>query len=285
MEFALTAMRALLFLAVTVLVDPLGVGPAAAQGKLDARYTASLAGIPIGRGAWVIDISNGKYVAAASGMTVGLVRLFASGQGSGAARGSVRNGHFNPSTYASSIVYDQRAEDLRIVLQNGTVKDVSINPQPPPHPDRIPVPDAHRRGVVDPMTAALIRVAGRDDPVSAEACQRTIAIFDGRMRYDLKLAFKRLESVRAHRGYEGPVVVCAVQFFPMSGYVPHRHSIIYLKDLRDAEVWLAPVAGTRVLVPYKFLLPTSFGLGVLEATQFVSAPSAGRATPTSASVD
>jgi hypothetical protein len=278
-------MRALLLLAVAVLVDLPGVGPAAAQGKLDARYTASLAGIPIGRGAWVIDISNGKYIAAASGMTVGLVRLFASGQGSGAARGSVRNGNLNPSTYASSIIYDQRSEDLRIVLRNGSVKDVSISPQPPPHPDRIPVPDAHRRGVVDPMTAALIRVSGRGDPVSAEACQRTIAIFDGRMRYDLKLSFKRFESVRAHRGYQGPVVVCAVQFLPMSGYVPHRHSIIYLRRLHDAEVWLAPVTGTRVLVPYKFLLPTPVGLGVLEATQFVSAPSAGRATPTSARID
>ena len=284
-EFALVATRAFLLLAVAVLVDLLGVDLVAAQGKLDARYTASLGGIPIGRGAWVIDIANGQYTAAASGMTVGLVRLFASGQGSSASRGSVRNGNLYPSTYASNIIYDQRVEDLRIVLQNGTVKDVSINPPPPPHPDRIPVPDAHRRGVVDPMTAALMRVSGRGDPVSAEACQRTIAIFDGRMRYDLRLSFKRFEAVRANRGYEGPVAVCAVQFFPMSGYVPHRHSIVYLRGLRDAEVWLAPVAGTRVLVPYKFLLPTPFGMGVLEATQFVSAPSTGRATPTSARID
>jgi hypothetical protein len=285
--FARIAARGLLLAVVAVMVDLLGVGLAAAQGKLDARYVASLGGIPIGRGAWVIDIANGRYTAAASGTTIGLVRLFASGQGSGAARGSIRKGNLNPATYASNILYDQRPEDLRIVLQGGTVKDVSINPPPPPHPDRIPVPDAHRRGVVDPMTAALMRVPGEGNPVSAEACQRTIAIFDGRMRYDLKLSFKRFEAVRANRGYEGPVAVCSVQFFPLSGYVPHRHSIIYLKDLRDAEVWLAPIAGTRVLVPYKFLLPTPFGAGALEATQFVSVPSGERArtTPTSARVD
>ena len=286
-KFALTAVRALSLAAVVVMAGLLSMEPAAAQGKLDARYVVSLGGIPIGRGAWVIDIANGRYTAAASGTTVGLVRLFASGQGSGAARGSIRKGILYPATYASNILYDQRPEDLRIVLQGGAVKTVSIDPPPLPHPDRIPVPDAHRRGVLDPMTAALIRVPGEGNPVSAEACQRTVAIFDGRMRYDLKLSFKRFESVHANRGYEGPVTVCAVQFFPLSGYVPHRHAIIYLKDLRDAEVWLAPIAGTRVLVPYKFLLPTPFGTGVLEATQFVSVPSAGQArtTPTSARVD
>lgn len=269
-----------LCLAVAVAVSAgLGAHAALAQGKLDARYSASLAGIPIGRGAWVIDIADGQFTAAASGMTTGLVRLFASGQGSSASRGVVRNGQLVPSTYASNIVAERKAEDLRIVLRGGGVKDVSIDPPTPPHPNRIPVPDAHRRGVLDPMTAALIRVGGSGDTVSAEACNRTIAVFDGRMRYDLKLSFKRFETARAARGYEGPVAVCAVRFAPLSGYVPERPSMIYLKNLTDAEFWLAPVAGTRVVVPYKVLLPTPYGLGVLEATQFVSTPGATRATP------
>ena len=32
--------------------------PAFAQGRLDAQYEATLAGIPVGRGAWTIDISD-----------------------------------------------------------------------------------------------------------------------------------------------------------------------------------------------------------------------------------
>jgi hypothetical protein len=273
------AARALL-LATAFLVDQAVMAPAAAQGKLDARYSASLGGIPIGRGAWVIDISENQYTAAASGMTTGLVRLFASGQGTSASRGLVRSGTLYPSTYASNLVSDQKREDLRVVLQNGAVKDVSITPPILFHPDRIAVPDAHRRGVVDPMTAALIRVNGTGDPLSSHACNRTIPIFDGRMRYDLKLGFKRFEMVRASRGYDGPVAVCSVQFMPLSGYVPQRPSMIYLREVRDAEIWLAPIAGTRVLVPFKFILPTPYGVGVLEASQFVSVPSV-RAAPTS----
>jgi len=65
-------------------------------------------------------------------------------------------------------------------------------------------------------------------------------------------------------------VVCAVYFKPVSGYVPERYAIKYLAALHDAEVWLAPIAGTRVLVPFRFSLPTPVGTGVLEATRFVS---------------
>ena len=44
------------------------------------------------------------------------------------------------------------------------------------------------------------------------------------------------------------------------------------------EVWLVPVAGTRVLVPFRFSVPTPLGLGVLEATQFVSTPLPSKAS-------
>src|SRR5215471_9552233 len=44
-----------------------------AQGKLDAHYVATLAGVPIGKGAWLIEIGDDQFVAAASGMTSGLL--------------------------------------------------------------------------------------------------------------------------------------------------------------------------------------------------------------------
>lgn len=92
-----------------------GRGSAAcAQGKVDARYAASLAGLPIGRGAWVIDIGDDKYLAAASGATAGLMRLFSGGEGTGASRGSVVNGQLVSSSYASSISSSRRVNEVRI---------------------------------------------------------------------------------------------------------------------------------------------------------------------------
>ena len=49
---------------------------AAAQGRLEAEYTASLAGIPIGRGNWVIEISEDQFTATATGGTFGILRVF-----------------------------------------------------------------------------------------------------------------------------------------------------------------------------------------------------------------
>ena len=103
-------------------------------------------------------------------------------------------------------------------------------------------------------------------------------MFDGRLRYDLLSEFKRIETVKTDRGYEGPVVVCALYFQPISGYVPDRPAIKYLSALRDAEVWMAPISGTRFVVLYRFSVPTPIGLGVLQATQFVSVARPPRST-------
>ena len=132
-----------------------------------------------------------------------------------------------------------------------------------------------RRGVLDPMTASLMRVPGVGSTLVPEACQRTLAIFDGRIRYNLRLAFKRMDKVKAQKGYAGPVVVCSIYFSPLGGHIPSRLTIRYLEAQRDMEVWLAPIAGTRVVVPFRAQGPTPIGEAIMEATQFVT-----EATPT-----
>ena len=264
--------------AVAVTIADAHQGLGLAQGKLDARYSVTLGGLPVGRGAWVIDITDDHFSASASGATAGLMRVFASGQGQSASRGAVSGGQLVPSTYASSIVTDQKADEVRMIISSGTVKEFVADPPTVPSPDRVPVTDAHRRGVSDPMTASLMRVPGSGDTFVPQACPRKLAVFDGRMRYDLQLAFKRLDQVKSEKGYQGRVVVCAVYFAPIAGHIPDRAAIKYLAELRDIELWLAPIAGTRVMVPYRASVPTPIGVGVMQATQFVSVPQPGRAT-------
>jgi hypothetical protein len=254
---------------------------ARAQGRLEARYNVTLSGIPLGKGAWVIDIADNQFTAAASGSTSGLLRLFASGQGTGASRGAMVAGRPVPASFAASITTDKKTEDIRMTLGSGVLKGFEMEPPPPPHPDHVPVTDAHRRGVDDPMTASLVRVPGNDDPLGPKACEHVSSVFDGRIRYNLMFAYKRMEQVKAEKGYAGPVVVCAVNFVPLAGYNPDRAAIKYLASQRDMEVWLAPVGSTRVLVPYRLSVPTPVGLGVLQATQFVSVstPHAAAARP------
>ncbi len=255
--------------------------PAHAQGRLDARYVAKLSGIPIGKGAWVVEINEDQFVAAATGGTSGLLRVVASGEGRSSSRGKVANGQLFPAAFASTIVSGKKTDQVRLGLASGTVKEVSIEPEPQPNPDRVPLSDSNRRGVSDPMTASLVRVPGNADPVRAEACDGTVAVFDGQMRYDIKLEFRRIETVKAEKGYQGPAVVCGLHFSPVAGHVPGRAAIKYLVAQRKIEVWLAPIAGTRTLAPFRVSVPTPLGMGTLEATQFET-KSLPRLTPASA---
>ncbi len=244
--------RRAIFLGVIALVVTIADAPqslAFGQGKLDARYVVTLSGLPIGRGAWVIDIGDDYFSAAATGATAGLMQVFASGQGQSVARGTISGGQLVPSTYASRIVTGDKSDEVRMVISAGTVKELAANPPTVASPDRVPVTEAHRRGVSDPMTASLIRVPGNGDTLAPQACQRTLSIFDGRMH-----------------------------FSPIAGYVRDRYAIKYLMQLRDMEMWLAPIAGTRVMVPYRASVPTPIGLGVLQATQFMSMPQPSKAT-------
>jgi hypothetical protein len=243
-------------------------GPAAAQGKLEAHYDVTLAGILVGTGTWAVEILDDQYSATASGGTTGLLKAFAHGTGTGTSQGRVVNGALVPANYTATISSSKKSETIRMSLAGGNVKNFVIEPTPPVDTRRIPVTDAHKRGVFDPMSATLLRVPGTADPLGPEACHATTGIFDGRMRYDLRLGFKRMETVNLEKGYHGPVVVCSISFSPISGYVPDRFAIKYLAAQRNMEVWLAPIAGTRVMVPYRLTIPTLLGTGKLEATQF-----------------
>src|SRR5665213_4535077 len=96
------ALRALVGLALGAALPSLLPHAALAQGRLDARYEATLAGIPVGKGAWTIDISDDTFSAAASGGTSGLLKAFASGSGTGAAQGRVVNGGLVSSSYIAT---------------------------------------------------------------------------------------------------------------------------------------------------------------------------------------
>lgn len=270
-------------LASAVLVTALASGDSGAwaQGSLDARYQVTLGGVSFGKGAWHINVSEDQFTSAVSGTTTGVLRLFSTGRGTSASRGSVAGGALNASSYSSSIATTQKYDEVWMQLSSGTVKEYIAEPPNSPHPHRVPLQDAHRRGVLDPMTAAIIRVPGNGDTFVPPACNRKLAIFDGRMRYDLQLAYKRLDRVKSEKGYQGTVVVCSVTFAPIAGHVPSRPAIKYLVELRETEMWLAPIAGTRLMVPYRVSLPTPLGQGVLQATQFVTVPQSLRPTPTS----
>jgi hypothetical protein len=246
------------------------VEAARAQVKFEASYGVTLAGIPIGVVSAAVELDHIRYKAVVTAGTTGLVKIIANGSGEIVASGARSRDGETPTAYASTIIIRDRSEKVRVGFKDRIAKDVFIDPEPIPNGALLPLTDAHRKSVVDPLTASLVNESTGHEP-GPETCSNTISIFDGQLRYDLKLTFKRFEDVKTEVGYEGKAVVCSVSFSPVAGYDPNRFMFKYLAAQQDMEVWLAPITGGDIAVPYRISIHTPMGFGVMQANRFVSA--------------
>jgi hypothetical protein len=244
--------------------------PAVAEGGLEAQYSIALTGIPIGRSALVLELTNNNYTTAGSATVTGILKLVSPGKGSAASRGSITNGKILPISYSLTSESGERWEDIRMAIAAGVVRDFTIMPPPSYADDRVPITDEHRKGVVDPMSAMIMPVPGSGDVLSAETCNRTLSIFDGRQRYDLVMSYERSDIAKDVKGYSGPLVVCRIAYRPLAGHRPNRAQVKYMVENQNIFIWLAPVAGTRVLVPVRVTVATMLGTLVVQATHFSS---------------
>jgi Protein of unknown function (DUF3108) len=244
-------------------------GPARAQSVIEATYTIAVARIPVGAASMTARIGPGDYVISMSGRTGGLLRVLARGEGVMTATGAVIDGRLSPSRYTSRTTADDDTLDVTMTFQDGNVKELEASP--PPEADRVPVTEEHRQHVVDPLSALAIPIG--DGGMSQAACEHTLAIFDGRRRYDLKLAFKRMVEVKADKGYAGSAVECSVAVQPIAGHRPSSPLLKLLTGSRAIEMTFVPVAGTTVLAPFRFAIINLLGNITMQASRFETMPS------------
>src|SRR5262249_13914120 len=236
-----------------------------AEGNLDASYTISFARIRVGDIAATVVFGDNEYAISARGRAGGVMKVLVDGEASFTTRGTVKDGHPVPTTFTSKIISNAEISDVTMVLDAGGVKILAAGP--PSGGERLPVDEANRQGIVDPLTAFFSAVAAGEG-LSPEACRQTLPIFDGHHRYDHKLRFKRMDEVSAEKGYAGRVVVCSVAYEPIAGHRPSTPLVKYLSEGREMEVALAPVAGTRLLAPFRVSVVIMIAILVIEANRF-----------------
>lgn len=247
-----------------------GASGAHGQDRLRARYTIAMTGVTIGEGELQADIGAESYTASASGGASGIMSVLVNGTGSATARGSVKNGVLVPAIFTSKSTEDDEYVELRMTFEDGAAKEIVVQ-GPPPRDDRVPVTPEQRRGVLDPITALLVPPSNAGDLLPAETCNRTLAIFDGQRRYNLALTFKRVDKVKADKGYAGPVLVCGVVLEPIAGHRPGSMLIKYVAGRHDMEIWLAPTGGSRAAAPFRIVVPTLLGTMDIRAVAFETA--------------
>ena len=185
-----------------------------------------------------------------------------------ASSGKVTSAGPEPATYMLSYAGGGDSGQLRMTFDSRAITALSIIPQRVRDPHKIPVTKDQLVGALDPIAAAFFVARSTDPTGDLKVCDRTVPVFDGDWRYDLVLAPKRKVPVRkqASTAYAGDAVVCRVRFKPISGYAPDDPNIKVMSYTDDIEVWLVPLSGTDMYVPYHLRLPTDSGLISITST-------------------
>jgi len=257
--------RGMIFAAGCALTLIIALGGQAHAESLDASYTISFARIRVGDITATVVFGPTEYAMSVRGRAGGLMKALMDGEGFFTTRGSIADGHPVPTNFTSKIVANAQKSDVTMALDEGSVKELVATPLS--SQGRVPVTDANRHGIIDPLTAMLFSAAATG-ALSPEACRRTLPIFDGHQRYDLKLAFKRMDNVTAEKGYAGPVVVCSLRYEPIVGHIASNALVKFLSEGREMEMALAPVAGTPLLAPFRLSVVSMLANLVIEASRF-----------------
>jgi hypothetical protein len=250
----------------------------AVAATLRAQYTVSLIGLPIGVANIVGSFTPTSYKINGTAKMTGLASLLISSRGVASASGSINGGRLIPNAYTTTAANASESRTVHIVMAGGAVKGVEINPPLEDRPGRVPVTERDKKDVIDPMSALVMTVPGNEALIGPAACNRRLPIFDGGARFDVTLSFVGIRQVRAN-GYTGPVAVCAARYTPIAGFRPDRKATKFMAENREMEAWLAPVQGSRVVLPFRISIMTMIGMTVIEAGEFSVNASTSSAAP------
>jgi hypothetical protein len=241
---------------------------------LKVDYGISLAGLPLGSADLATTFDGTKYSMQVAVKLTGLAGMLIGGKGAGTATGLVAAPQPLPSSFAITSRSSNDQRTVRMGLNGGSVAAVEVTPPLDEKPDRVPVQESHKQGVVDPISALLMPAVVNGSLTDPANCNRTIPVFDGIARFDVVLTYGETKTVEKP-GYKGPVLVCHARYVPIAGHRSLRPSTKFMEENRDMQVWLAPVEKARLLVPLRIAVRTMIGMSVIEASAVALKEKAG----------
>ena len=238
----------------------------ASASDLYMKYKLYAVGLPIGSGALRVDLKGETYSINSDGRTAAFGRLVSDGKGTVEVRGALNGGSLVPENYALNVKSEDETGTVAMEMRKGAVGKVSVDPPKDRMNERVKVTGQHLKGVLDPLTAAILPAPKGLDPAS---CNRTLNLFDGKERYNVHLSYKSRRKARTADGrFNGDVLVCHARYEPVAGHRPKRKTIQELAQNKSLEVWLAQVGDKPYLVPLRASIKVAFGTLVVQAEKF-----------------
>lgn len=223
-------------------------------------YSIRLSGLPVATATFRSAFNGNRYTISGSLQSAGLADIFSSTKGTTSVSGTVSRGRLHATNYSVNYKSGKRSRAIDVTFHNGNVITASMTPPRRKPKNWVPVSTADMRAVLDPISGLII-------PEGSRVCPKTLPIFDGESRLDLKLSSKGTKPYST-KGFEGEVVVCGIRFVPKSGYRKGRDDVEYLRKLKTMEIWFAKAESAKVYAPVYVQIPTKLGPVTVSATRF-----------------
>ncbi|MEO1720462.1 MAG: DUF3108 domain-containing protein [Pseudomonadota bacterium] len=245
-----------------------GVASAQAPTKVKAHYDVTFSGVTIGRFNYVSSFDGRRYRIDADAKARLLLGAL-SWKGNIDASGRVVDGQPVPTAFSQEfrskrklfLKTKKKTKAAKLTFRRGNLVDADLQPPRKTH-NRAPLRPKHTRGVLDPASAvvALTMPQKRGDP-----CRRRLKVFDGRMRFDLRVSQKRKQNLTLNDGRQVRAIVCGVKYVPIAGHKLKDDGNKRLQRPGAIEFSLRPVAGGTLYVPHEVRVKTGAGTARLTA--------------------
>ncbi|MBC2883904.1 DUF3108 domain-containing protein [Ochrobactrum sp. CM-21-5] len=252
------AKRGMLMLAGLVIAS----GAARAEDVYRTEYDISIFGLSIARSAIETTVRGAKYDLNGRFRTSGLARVFDDTDGTVHASGSSVKGKVVPAVFDLAYKHGRKNKSTNIRFANGNVVSAENMPPVKKRDPWVETAPQDLLNVWDPLSALMIPAR---DPRSV--CNRSLSVFDGQTRAEIKLAFNGTESFTTE-GFTGESVICSARFIPVSGYQKGKKSIDYLSNKSRITISFAPLGNSGIYAPVVARIGTQLGTLKIAATRF-----------------
>lgn len=244
-------------------------GPAATQAQAEPQqfrteYSVLAFGLPVARSVFETSIGEGRYALQGRLNAAGVAALFDSTKGTITAEGAYSRNAVTARSFDMRYTTGGKAKRTTVGFSRGAVSSSESVPAPKGEskPDWVPVTKAHLRDVLDPISAMVVPAKSL-----RAVCGRTLRVYDGEMRADIRLSYLRTIPFKTV-GYDGEAVTCKGAFTPVAGYTAGKKEIRELAEKSRIEISFAPVGETGLYAPVAAKVSVSIGTVSLRASRF-----------------
>lgn len=229
---------------------------AAAEVNASASYILTLGGINIA--AMDVDLKDdgSRYSLDLDANVAGFGAVVATGTAMASSAGSSSGATLVSQDFELKTRANGETFLVDVTFSGRNVESFKVEPPILDNYDRVPVERRHLTGVGDFLSAFVIKGGALDKSL----CRRSVGIFTGVERFNISMSYAgEDEATSARTGYQGPVILCSVDYDPVSGHFTTSEITNYLADSDRIVIWYAPLGETGYFIPYRVLLGTNMG--------------------------